>query len=272
MQARKGFTLIELLVVIAIIAILAAILFPVFAQARAKARQTTCLSNIKQITLATLMYADDYDGFDPFVVTVAPHPRCCMNSYYPSMMINFWSSANGGDDTWGWFTDMRAAFRPYTKNDQLFHCPADSGNAWPSRQNLIDAGVNPDDPNDWVHSYLCYFESSGRGSDTSRLPWDVFAGKKGADIGSTYCTVDLNNHSVNGPWTWDNLWGGSWNNGHKVDASGPASVPFIWCDHGHDAVFRANGSQDYDASSTNFGYFDGHVKYAKGWIGCFKWD
>jgi prepilin-type N-terminal cleavage/methylation domain-containing protein/prepilin-type processing-associated H-X9-DG protein len=56
-----GFTLIELLVVIAIIAILAAILFPVFAQAREKARQTSCLSNIKQITLGALMYMQDYD-------------------------------------------------------------------------------------------------------------------------------------------------------------------------------------------------------------------
>lgn len=58
---NKGFTLIELLVVIAIIAILAAILFPVFAKARAKARQTTCLSNIKQLALGQLMYASDWD-------------------------------------------------------------------------------------------------------------------------------------------------------------------------------------------------------------------
>src|SRR6185503_1415129 len=58
---RRGFTLIELLVVIAIIAILAAILFPVFAQAREKARQTSCVSNIKQSTLACLMYSQDYD-------------------------------------------------------------------------------------------------------------------------------------------------------------------------------------------------------------------
>jgi prepilin-type N-terminal cleavage/methylation domain-containing protein len=61
---RKGFTLIELLVVIAIIAILAAILFPVFAQAREKARESTCLNNVKQISLAFVMYVQDYDeGF-----------------------------------------------------------------------------------------------------------------------------------------------------------------------------------------------------------------
>src|SRR5437870_11949394 len=61
MQRREGFTLIEFLVVIAIIAILAAILFPVFAQARTKARQTADLSNMKQLGTAMMMYAQDYD-------------------------------------------------------------------------------------------------------------------------------------------------------------------------------------------------------------------
>jgi len=64
-QSKKGFTLIELLVVIAIIAILAAILFPVFAKARDKARQATCTSNLKQIGLAAMQYAQDYDEFLP---------------------------------------------------------------------------------------------------------------------------------------------------------------------------------------------------------------
>src|SRR5690349_23826516 len=62
---RNGFTLIELLVVIAIIAILAAILFPVFAQAREKARAASCLSNLKQIGLALMMYVQDYDELLP---------------------------------------------------------------------------------------------------------------------------------------------------------------------------------------------------------------
>ena len=68
---RKGFTLIELLVVIAIIAILAAILFPVFARARAKARQVACLSNERQIALAVAAYCSDYDEVMPLVEGVS---------------------------------------------------------------------------------------------------------------------------------------------------------------------------------------------------------
>src|SRR5690349_15498297 len=73
---HRAFTLIELLVVIAIIAILAAILFPVFAQARAKARQAACLSNMKQIGTAVMMYVQDYDEtYPPSQVSVpAPAP------------------------------------------------------------------------------------------------------------------------------------------------------------------------------------------------------
>ncbi len=93
MVRRKAFTLIELLVVIAIIAILAAILFPVFAKAREKARQSSCASNVKQLTLAGLQYAQDYDERYKFG----------------------WNANN-----LQWCT----VWRPYVKSDQLFYCPS----------------------------------------------------------------------------------------------------------------------------------------------------
>lgn len=95
---RQGFTLIELLVVIAIIAILAAILFPVFARAREKARQASCQSNMKQIGLAISMYAQDYD-----------------ETLTPNYMYNPWGS------NLLWWDDL---VQPYLKNWQLLICPS----------------------------------------------------------------------------------------------------------------------------------------------------
>ena len=110
---RRGFTLIELLVVIAIIAILAAILFPVFAKAREKARQTSCLSNLKQLELGLMQYASDYDqrniysGLDAGGVAATPTGPYTGN----------------GKTRWWWF-DM---LQPYVKNRQIIICPSDSG-------------------------------------------------------------------------------------------------------------------------------------------------
>src|SRR5205085_4778322 len=98
MRRRRypGFTLIELLVVIAIIAILAAILFPVFAQAREKARQAGCLSNLKQIGLAAQMYAQDYEERLPG------------------------TELGEGAGEYYWLEMLS----PYTKNREIFHCPS----------------------------------------------------------------------------------------------------------------------------------------------------
>jgi prepilin-type N-terminal cleavage/methylation domain-containing protein/prepilin-type processing-associated H-X9-DG protein len=118
---RRGFTLIELLVVIAIIAILAAILFPVFARARAKARQTACLSNQKQLALAQLMYAEDYDG------------RLCGANF--NWEVNKYGGNSGCDqadpNTWMncygnlFYKYMVNAINPYIRNMQLWTCPSD---------------------------------------------------------------------------------------------------------------------------------------------------
>src|SRR5579884_847739 len=88
-SSKRGFTLIELLVVIAIIAILAAILFPVFAQAREKARQAACLSNEKQMGLALMQYAVDYDGGMPSWCD-AFHPNFTISN--PQYAYEFWDA------------------------------------------------------------------------------------------------------------------------------------------------------------------------------------
>jgi prepilin-type N-terminal cleavage/methylation domain-containing protein/prepilin-type processing-associated H-X9-DG protein len=97
---RRAFTLIELLVVIAIIAILAAILFPVFAQARAKARQAACLSNMKQIGTAVMMYVQDYDEI------------------YPPAQLSL-TPTGTGNPVVSWPT----LIYPYVKNEGVFVCP-----------------------------------------------------------------------------------------------------------------------------------------------------
>ncbi len=90
---NSGFTLIELLVVIAIIAILAAILFPVFARAKAKAQQTACLNNIKQLAFATLMYASDHDDRAPTTNGEPGH----LNAYPGSWTRALWLYVRGSD-------------------------------------------------------------------------------------------------------------------------------------------------------------------------------
>ena len=93
---RRGFTLIELLVVIAIIAILAAILFPVFARAREKARQASCLSNLKQLGLGLMMYAQDYDERLPGTYTMVP-PGPWPLVFWPQIILPYVKNTQIGD-------------------------------------------------------------------------------------------------------------------------------------------------------------------------------
>jgi prepilin-type N-terminal cleavage/methylation domain-containing protein/prepilin-type processing-associated H-X9-DG protein len=130
-NGKAGFTLIELLVVIAIIAILAAILFPVFAQARDKARQASCLSNQKQIALAVMMYAQDYDE------AIVPY------------RLNY---TNGV--VW-----MNQMLYPYTKNFEVWRCPSH-----PAPQTATSP--NPGSSPIWggqnalgINYYVCLWES-----------------------------------------------------------------------------------------------------------------
>jgi len=126
---RRGFTLIELLVVIAIIAILAAILFPVFAQAREKARTASCMSNCKQLGLAVQMYTNDYDENLPYSgVYGAQHPLylkgygwglwvVLLNPYIKNFQV--WSCPSGKNSVIGPKTDLIKV--NYGYNEYLFH-------------------------------------------------------------------------------------------------------------------------------------------------------
>ena len=100
---RRGFTLLELLIVIAIIMVLAAILYPALGAVRERARQTVCLSNLRQIGTSLHMYAQDYDGIWPTsqFVTLLPEP--------PGFATIYWNEV----------------LRPYVRNRQVFYCPND---------------------------------------------------------------------------------------------------------------------------------------------------
>jgi prepilin-type N-terminal cleavage/methylation domain-containing protein/prepilin-type processing-associated H-X9-DG protein len=123
---KHGFTLIELLVVIAIIAILAAILFPVFARAREKARQTSCLSNIKELTLGALMYVQDYDE------CLFGHTQGTRSTFYPQVNP---------------YLNWAQQIYPYVKNEQLYTCPSNKTYTWTvgsgtSRDSYFGYGLN----------------------------------------------------------------------------------------------------------------------------------
>jgi prepilin-type N-terminal cleavage/methylation domain-containing protein/prepilin-type processing-associated H-X9-DG protein len=134
---RRGFTLIELLVVIAIIAILAAILFPVFAKAREKARQTSCLSNEKQLMLAVIQYVQDYDEHFPFAYN------------FPTGMNMPWYQM----------------IYPYMKNIQILQCPSGPTNVanWLS-PNPDASGIS------WTTgSYLCNNNLCGNSGNSQNI-------------------------------------------------------------------------------------------------------
>jgi len=117
---RRGFTLIELLVVIAIIAILAAILFPVFAKAREAARKTACINNLKQIGIAVMAYTQDYDETYPYDSFGIGGNTAALANPGPALDVNHWPGR----------------VQPYIKNTKIFQCPSSAPTATPADQNM----------------------------------------------------------------------------------------------------------------------------------------
>ncbi len=174
---RSGFTLIELLVVIAIIAILAAILFPVFAQAREQARSTSCLSNVKQIGLSVKMYATDYDEAFPMGTYNGPR-NWEVNMDVPQQNLGWndcWADpVSGGPMRWLGFnpgdggpnyvgcgyggefyrTLMTIQLGPYQKNKQIWYCPSDKYRT-PSPQNITTGMQSYQWFPNWIYNGCC---------------------------------------------------------------------------------------------------------------------
>lgn len=211
---NAAFTLIELLVVIAIIAILAAILFPVFAKAREKARQASCMSNLKQYGLALHMYTSDYDE------------RWPVNS--PPWRGNDEDRAYRYSAGWrGWITNVLI---PYTKNQDLAHCPSRNSGWFKDPWNEDAAG-------NWqAVSYSYDYLNAYNVSDGTLTA---------APVGVARLLV---------MWDSDNSW---------TDC-GPGSGCFI---ENRDLAWYKQGRRDntcWHNEMNNFLHADGHVK-AKSW-------
>ncbi len=244
MKRTMGFTLIELLVVIAIIAILAAILFPVFAQARAKARQISCLSNMKQIGLGFMMYVQDYDETAPFRRV----------------------TANGGDWWTPRMTSWKDAILPYIKNGGrdynggVAYASAGSGGIFQC----------PDNTAAWATTIPWGFGGTGKpGDEATRFPRSYAINN---DAG-------LNNGSKFWPCVGD----GGCGNGALASIDAPANIgmvaesrvtfsdvsaEFVGYECTQDGLPSGGTGfscvKGHSGGMTQFAFFDGHAKAIKG--------
>ncbi len=203
-KGRRAFTLIELLVVIAIIAILAAILFPVFARAREKARQATCTSNVKQLGLAWMMYAQDFDE------TFPPNNSTQVSANNPNPE---WEPFPGGkfpckpcrprNKVTKLPYDPRIFALPYIKNTDIFKCPSDVG---------ISASLVPAEPTGGIAVWKAHGTSYCLNTVMTRLG-TMAAIPRPAD---TYMGAEIYSWHSGDPFTY-------WSQGN----SGPARVAYF---------------------------------------------
>ncbi len=233
MSRAKGFTLIELLVVIAIIAILAAILFPVFARAREKARQTSCLSNVKELALGVMMYAQDYDETYP-----------CWARWYPSRY-------NAGD---GFGTSVCTspqspplAIYPYVKNMQVYVCPSGAGTTDANGYGWYDDNWKFPGPASLSYGFASYI--FGRNVTSPPIATKL------AQLKHPATTVMLGDSAHmcgnKGSFVWSNLCcDGSWSTS-PLDGIGIDGKPV-----NDDDASRHNGGE-------NYGFADGHAKWVQ---------
>ena len=229
-RLHQGFTLIELLVVIAIIAILAAILFPVFARARENARRASCQSNLKQIGLGALQYSQDYD--EQFITAW----------YGPGTL----SLPSEGTLHYKWMDSIQ----PYVKSTQLFVCPSASsglanGNTgqYVPAKNLGTAG-NPASPNDKYYGSYSYNSSYWGNNDAATDGQETTnpSGKALAQVAAPATSVWV----LDGNGSFEVAWETKGN--HQAPAG---------------TLRTANGVVERHLDTTNVLFCDGHVKALK---------
>jgi prepilin-type N-terminal cleavage/methylation domain-containing protein/prepilin-type processing-associated H-X9-DG protein len=228
-RRHLGFTLIELLVVIAIIAILAAILFPVFAQAREKARAISCVSNIKQLATAFNMYVQDYDEVFPLR---SPGPGTEQTWFTQP------PDARAGDPALRsvyWITSTN----PYAKNYQIWRCPSAPATTF------IDPGANAK-INYWSYhfnSLMGAYPLAGVNAPVQvPLIWEGY-GKAASSV-----------FSLNNPYDRDNGATRPWPAVYQDPGTTCVSRFGMWT-FGKDFRIHTNG--------TNFAYVDGHAKFGR---------
>jgi prepilin-type N-terminal cleavage/methylation domain-containing protein/prepilin-type processing-associated H-X9-DG protein len=228
-KQRFGFTLIELLVVIAIIAILAAILFPVFARARENARRASCQSNLKQLGLGIKMYTQDYDE--------------CV----PPVAIN---DAPDAKNPYGWAD----AVQPYVKSTQLFQCASEQwGVRYPN--DSVFGGPKPDGAGAgytdyWINSMTSKTDAQGRGgrsiSEFDYPSQTILLGDGGGTWSNKPSYYSDSRYSSNG----------TTKSSVAIGYCGSTSAPNL-------AIIKDEGSERH-LDGTNFAFADGHVKWMKG--------
>jgi len=245
-RKRSGFTLIELLVVIAIIAILAAILFPVFAQAREAARKASCSSNLKQIASGLTMYSGDYDE------NMCPDRINGAGSTDPAWRTGVWYNL----------------IQPYVKNEQLFKCPSFSATLTTAENNInASAAVPKIYPVTYGMNYRLTQYSPTVLDDTGSL-W--FATTSMANINTPAGTIWISDNAYvtnpaaqplhnEDPTLWT-LSANNWNrSGYTRFPQSPPGGSYISCCYNGDPWRPAPIHQ----GGTNVAYVDGHVKYHK---------
>ena len=237
-RRRAGFTLIELLVVIAIIAILAAILFPVFAQAREKARQAACLNNTKQIGLGIIQYTNDYDETLP----VAGYNAQCRGR-------------------WQW------QLYPYVKNEGVFNCPNVPSSKWSSATGTPGAPCDPNiklgqnDRGGYGWNYAFAQNTVGQ----NPVNGNVAPGFGLADVGKPSATIIVGDTGFEDQTTNVSAAAG-WammNSDPRKATSSTFNQPGLYAQFRHSLVATKNVVSNYKLpidGRCNFVFMDGHAK------------